>query len=259
MYPLLFKLGPIPIHTYGFLIALGFLISVWVIRWLAVRSNVKAERAVDLAFWVLLVGFAGSRVMFVLTRPSMILEDPFSIFRIWEGGLVFYGGPIAVIPFMLWYCRRYQMPIWKILDIFSPALVVAHAFGRLGCIASGCCYGRPTESNWGFRFHTELVEPSLRGIFLHPVQAYESAALFMLFAGLMVLHKRRIFDGQIVLTYLIIYPVIRFTMEMFRGDAMRGFLFEGALSTSQFLSLLVICGALITLAWRWKIRLRAHI
>src|SRR3989338_2055609 len=128
MHPLLFKIGPVPIHTYGFLIAIGFLIAVSVIRRLSGRAGLPVDRIVGLPFWSLLVGFVGgggggfpgdrivalpfwsllvgfvgARVLFVITRADSFIEDPAGIFRVWEGGLVFLGGPLAVVPFFIWY------------------------------------------------------------------------------------------------------------------------------------------------------------
>src|SRR5688500_15103967 len=103
MHPVLINLGPIPIHTYGFLIAIGFLIAVSIIRKLSTRTKIDVERVLDLTFWCLLVGFVGCRTLFVITRFSDFAERPLDIFKVWEGGLVFFGGPIAVIPFVVWY------------------------------------------------------------------------------------------------------------------------------------------------------------
>jgi phosphatidylglycerol---prolipoprotein diacylglyceryl transferase len=252
MHPLLFKLGPIPIHTYGFLIAMGFLVALVVIRSLAIRSRLDVEKTLDLTFWSLLVGFLGARVLFILTRLSFFAADPGAAFRVWEGGLVFLGGPIAVVPFVLWFVRRHSLPLWRTMDAMIPGLVIAHVFGRLGCLSAGCCYGKPTELPWGIRFHTELVDRIFWDIPLHPTQLYESSSLLVLFVGLLLLYRKKAFDGQVVLTYFMAYPVIRSVIEIFRGDLIRGFVIEDVLSTSQFLSILVFLGA----AWAMRYRLK---
>ena len=246
MYPILFQIGSITIHTYGFLIACGFLIALQVIKRLSVRYRLDVDRMLDLAFWSLMVGFAGSRLLFVITRLPTFLADPVGIFRVWEGGLVFLGGPIAVIPFVTWYTRKHKMSMWRVMDVMIPALAIAHVLGRMGCIAAGCCYGRPTGGDWGFRFNSELVDISLRGVPLHPTQLYEAVSVFILFLGLLWVHRIKKFDGQVILTYLMGYPIIRSIVETFRGDTIRGFVIEGVLSTSQFLSLLIFVGALVT-------------
>ena len=239
MHPVLLSFGSIAIHTYGFFIAIGFLVALSVIKNLSLRSQMNVDRTLDLAFWCLLVGFVGCRLLFVLTRLDTYLHDPLSIFKVWEGGLVFFGGPIAAIPFFIWYTRKHHLNVWKALDVCAIGLVVAHAFGRLGCFSAGCCYGKPTEGPFGVRFYSDLVDKHYHGIPLHPTQLYESFALFALFTGLLIIYKRRSFDGQAVLTYFLIYPLIRSVIEIFRGDVIRGFVIEDILSTSQFISILI--------------------
>src|SRR4051794_27071555 len=106
MHPILIKLGPIPIHTYGFLVAIGFLMAVTVIKRLALQSKLDVEKILDLCFWVLLVGFLGARTLFILTRLNSFVNHPLEMFKVWEGGLVFLGGPLAVIPFIVWYVHK---------------------------------------------------------------------------------------------------------------------------------------------------------
>lgn len=178
------------------------------------------------------------------------MEEPSAIFKIWEGGLVFYGGPIFAVPFIAWYVRQFKMPAWKVLDSIAPGLTVAHALGRFGCLAAGCCYGKPTGTSFGVRLDSDLVERSLQGIPLHPTQLYEAAGLFILLAGLLLIEKRKKFDGQVTLTYFMAYPVIRSIVEIFRGDLIRGFVIDDVLSTSQFISLLVFIAAAVILYLR---------
>lgn len=252
MHPVLVSFGSLTVHTYGFMIAVGFLVAVAAIRRLADREGLDSDRVLDLTFWSLIVGFVGARLLFVITRWPTFAADPASIVRVWEGGLVFFGGPIAVLPFVIWYVRRHGMKLWKVMDTMIPGLTIAHAFGRLGCIAAGCCYGRPTGSDWGFRFHSDLVEAQFRGVPLHPTQLYEASALTVLFFGLLWVSRRKRFDGQVVLTYFMVYPIIRSIIEVYRGDLIRGFVIEGWLSTSQFISLMLFIGASLALTVRLK-------
>ncbi len=252
MHPILVQLGPLPIHTYGFLIAMGFIVATQVMQYNARRSGIDADKLQDLIFFGLVIGFIGARFFFVLTRFSYFMENPLDIFKVWEGGLVFYGGPIFTIPFIVWFSKKHKFPIWKTLDCLTPGLVVAHAFGRLGCLAAGCCYGRPTGTDFGIVLNSELVDPAMRGIHLHPTQIYESVSLFILFAGLMLLFKKRKFDSQVSLVYLMTYPIIRSVIEIYRGDTIRGFIIDGVLSTSQFISVIIFIGASIIMVKRLK-------
>jgi phosphatidylglycerol:prolipoprotein diacylglycerol transferase len=256
MHPLLLelKLGSltIPIHTYGLMIALGFLSGVYTVRKLAARSGVKPDLVSDLAFWLLLIGFVGARLLYIITRLDFFLANPAEIVRVWEGGLVFFGGLITATAYGIWYIRKHRLPVWKMADILLPGVVIAHAFGRVGCLAAGCCYGKPTGVPWGIRLDSDLVDFQLRGIPLHPTQLYESTALFILFAGMIWLFRHRKFDGQVGLTYFLLYPVIRSIIEVYRGDSVRGFVIDGILSTSQFISLLVFLAAGYVLMHRLK-------
>jgi phosphatidylglycerol:prolipoprotein diacylglycerol transferase len=252
MHPILIDLFGITIHTYGAMIAIGFLIAVALIRKLSQKDGLPVERMADFAFWALLVGFIGARTLFIFTRWESFMADPIAIFKVWEGGLVFYGGPLAVVPFSVWYFRKHRLPFWKGTDACIPALTVAHAFGRIGCFAAGCCYGKPTDGPLGVKFDSPLVDQALRGIPVHPTQLYEAGALFVLLVGLLWVHKTRKFDGQVFLTYLFAYPIIRSIIEAYRGDTIRGFVIDGWLSTSQFISVLVVIGACFAFAVRYK-------
>lgn len=252
MYPLLFKLGPIPIHTYGAMIAIGFLAGAALNVRLGRRTGIDVDRLLDLNFWSMIVGFLGARLVFVLTQFSVFLKDPVAVFRVWEGGFVFWGGPLAVLPFGIWFLRRYRLPVWKTMDVMICGLTLGHALGRLGCLGAGCCYGKPTHGSFGIQLHSALVEPALRGIPLHPTQLYEAVSLAVLLALLLWIFKRKRFEGQVFLTYAMVYPVLRSVIEVFRGDLIRGFVFTDWLSTSQFISVLVFIAASITLLLRLR-------
>lgn len=255
MHPLLFKLGSIPIHTYGVMLALGFLGGLFINRFLAVRNGIDPDQMVDATFWGMLAGLIGARFVYILTRLPEFMADPVGIFRVWEGGLVFWGGPIAVFLWGIWYLPRQKLNYWRFADCAIHGLVVGHILGRFGCLAAGCCFGKPTGSDWGIILNTELVDAAHRGILLHPVQLYEAVALIVLLIGMLwIFFKRKIFDGQVFLTYLIVYPIIRSIVEIYRGDVIRGFVIGDWLSTSQFISILVFVAGLVVL---WN-RLQAH-
>ena len=256
MHPLLFEINlgflKIPLHTYGFMIAIGFLMGIWSVRRLSFKSGMNADLNADLAFWLLMYGFLGARVLFIITRFDYFMQNPIDMIKVWEGGLVFFGGLIAATAYSFYYFKKHSLNVWKMIDVFVPGLVVAHAFGRLGCLSAGCCYGRLTDVPWAIRLNSDLVDESLRNMPIHPTQLYESVSLFLLFAGLLYTFKHRKFEGQVGLTYFMIYPIIRSIIEIYRGDSIRGFVIDGILSTSQFISILVFLGALLMLLIRMK-------
>ena len=253
MFPVLFTIGNFPVHAYGVFIAIGFLLCVRISKIEAIRQGIDGEKIVDLGFWCLLVGMLGARILFVITRWSYFKEYPNEIWHVWEGGLVFYGGPIAALFFIVWFCKKNKISIWKVVDLGAVAIPIAHAFGRIGCLSSGCCYGKPTSVPWAIKLNSELVTPDMRGIPLHPTQIYESLALFGLFFFLLWKRRHKKFDGELAFIYVIAYSIIRSVIEAYRGDTIRGFVIDNVLSTSQFIAILTVITALIF----WKIRMKS--
>lgn len=168
------------------------------------------------------------------------------------GGLFFSGALLVDIPSAFICLYRSKLPLWKTFDVLSSALVIGHPFVRLGRPSAVCCYGKPTNLPWGTHLHSELVASELRGIPLHPTKMYAFMGLLMLFFVLPRLFKKKRLDGQILLTYLLIYPIMRSVIEVFRGDAVRGSVIDGILSTSQFISLGVFGCTAVTLTMRLR-------
>jgi phosphatidylglycerol---prolipoprotein diacylglyceryl transferase len=243
MFPVILQFGQFAINSYGFLIALGFYSAIYVIEKLAHNANLNSKQIENFAFKCFVIGLLGARLAHILVETDLSLASFLGFFKVWEGGLMFYGGPIAALPYAFWFIRKHKLPLWKVLDILAPPLALGHGFGRLGCLAAGCCYGKPTGSSFGITFHSDIVEESMRGIPLHPTQFYEAISLFLLFFGLLYLQKHKRFNGQVALTYLLVYPIIRSVVEIYRGDLARGFVIGDSISTGQFVSFLVFASA----------------
>ena len=251
MHPLLFQTTffgllqrPWSLHTYGLFIAIGFLLGMNLAKRQAEREGEDGEAMVDLTFYLLLAGLIGARVVFILTQLPSFLADPAEIFMFWRGGLVWYGGFLGAIAYLLFQTRKRALPFFKTVDLLIVPMSLAHGFGRLGCLAAGCCYGFPTDHPWGIVFpphsmaqeaqwvagQVHALAPSLP---VHPTQLYEAGAEFLLFALLVAVRGRKRFHGQLFLLWLAIYPIMRTVIEMFRGDKERG---VWVLSTSQYIS-----------------------
>lgn len=251
MHPILFNIGNFPIHTYGVLIAAGFLLAVYTTKQEAIYFKINAKEYVDMCFWCLMIGMLGARILFVITRFEYFLKYPLEIFQVWEGGLVFYGGPILCIPYIYKFCKNRNISLLKMFDICAVGIPIAHSIGRLGCLSTGCCFGRPTGSSWGIVFNTDVVDSHLHGIPLHPTQLYEFAALLVLYFFLKWKIRKKKYDGQITFLYIFLYAFIRTVVEYFRGDDIRGFVIPGYLSTSQFISIL---SSLIALYFLFRVK-----
>jgi phosphatidylglycerol:prolipoprotein diacylglycerol transferase len=233
MYPVLFQFGGFSIYAYGFFITVGF-VTTLVLASLKIRKSkigISFGNLVDLFFYTVLSAIIGSRLLFVLIHFDDYRQNPMQIFKIWEGGLVFYGGLLLAIGVSLWYMRWHRLPIWRVADLISPLISLGLFFGRIGCFFAGCCYGKETSLPWGVIFnHPDSLAPL--NIPLHPTQLYDAANGLAIFFLLSWMEKRKTFDGEIFWLFLFLYSITRFFIETLRGDP-RGFLFGNLLSTSQ--------------------------
>jgi phosphatidylglycerol---prolipoprotein diacylglyceryl transferase len=258
MYPELFRIGDFPVNTYGVLLALAFLGALLIAARLAARDGLPRERIYDLGLWMLLSALLGSKLLMLWTEPSY-RDNPWHLVSLdfLRSGGVFYGGFIGACLTGYFLMRRYGLPWWKTADAFAPGIALGLGLGRQGCFAAGCCWGKPTALPWGVQF-TELGH-EITGVpldaHLHPTQLYESFAAFLIFFFLLWLHRRRRFDGQVILLFSILYGVVRFSVEFLRDDPrgdILGLTSLTGLSTSQMISLLLGLGALVIFIRRWR-------
>jgi phosphatidylglycerol:prolipoprotein diacylglycerol transferase len=258
MHPILFEipriefgdwvLGPIPIRLYGLMIGVGFLLGVWLASRTAKKEGLNPDRFLDMGIWLLLAAIVGSRLLYVLVNLQEFRANPLDAFAIWKGGLVFYGGLIGAVAVGMWYVKKHQLPFWKTGDIFAPFIALGHVFGRMGCFFAGCCYGAPCSDSVCITFSDPSSLAPLN-VPLYPTQLFEAGGEFVNFIILLTLYRHKKFDGQVFWTYPLLYSVLRFVVEFFRGDVARGVYFGGHLSTSQIIAVLVFALATIML-WR---------
>ncbi len=258
MHPILFEIpkldlgiwtiGPIPIRMYGLMIGIGFLLGIYLASYRAKKEGLKPELILDMGVYLLLAAILGSRVLYVLTAWHEFSQNPLDVFAIWKGGLVFYGGVLAAVPVGIWYVKKHGLPIWQTADIIAPYAALAHAFGRLGCFFAGCCYGIPCSGPVCITFNDpHSLAP--QGVPLYPTQLMESGGEFLIFALLLLLRGHKKFEGQLFWLYISFYAVLRFTLEFFRGDIVRGVYF-GMISTSQIIAIGMLVSSGIIL---WKL------
>jgi phosphatidylglycerol:prolipoprotein diacylglycerol transferase len=251
MHPDLFSIGPITIHTYGVMVAIGFLLGIGLALRQARKEGIPSEKISDLSFYLLLAAVIGSRIFYILLNPGPYIKNPVAILKIWEGGLVFYGGLIFAVITGVIYIKKHNLSLWQIADIFAPSIAVGHAIGRLGCFFAGCCHGRPADLPWAVTF-TDPHSLAPLGMALHPTQLYEAGGEFINFLILLLLRKRQTFRGEVFWSYVILYSILRFFVEFFRGDAARGMLTQ-ELSVAQAISIVMFftaIGFMTFLRWR---------
>lgn len=258
MYPELFHIGNFPVNTYGVFLALAFLCAILLSVRLAARDGLPREKIYDLCLWMLLASLVGSKILMLFTEPDY-RANPWQLFSLdfLRSGGVFYGGLLGAIVTGYFLMKRYRLPWWKTADACAPGIALGSFFGRQGCFAAGCCWGKPTDLPWGVKF-TELghdITGVPTNVYLHPTQLYESFAMLLVFFFLLWLHKRGAFSGQVILAYALLYSAIRFAIEFVRDDPrgdILGLTTLTGLSTSQMISLIIGVGALILMIVRRK-------
>lgn len=221
MFPILLKIGPITIHTYGFMMALGVGMGFWFLFVQAKNQGLPASRLIDMAFYTIIISLIGAKIILFVGNFSYYLKYPGELFSLARSGGVFQGGLAFGLLFALWYFRKHRISTWKSADIIGPALALGHGFGRTGCFTAGCCFGRECAVPWGVSFQSNYAH-NLTGIplhtSLHPTQLYESALNFLNFFILFFILRRKKFDGQVFSFYIINYSIIRYFVEFYRGD-----------------------------------------
>lgn len=239
MYPILFKFESLAIYTYGLMLAIAFFTGITIARKEASRTGQDSEKIIDLSFYILIAAIAGSRLLYVITTPEIFIEDPVEIFRIWNGGLVFYGGFIAAMIVAIIYLKKAKLEIWQTGDVMAPGLVAGQAIGRIGCFFAGCCYGKICDLPWAITFnHPESLAP--QGLPLHPTQLYSAISDFSIFVFLWFFRKKKRFHGQIFWFYVLLYGITRPVIEVYRGD-FRGQTYFDLFSISQVIGIALAC------------------
>jgi phosphatidylglycerol:prolipoprotein diacylglycerol transferase len=229
------QFGPFTLHTYGMLVALGFLAALVVVMRGSRREGLPSEPVLDLAFVTVLAAIVGSRLLYVLFNLQEYLADPLRIFKVWEGGLVFHGGLLLAIPVCLYFVRRSNLPAWATADVFAPAIAIGQAIGRIGCFAAGCCYGAPWDPPLCVTF-TDPDALAPLNVPLFPSQLFAFASGMIIFAVLVVYRPRRRAPGQVFWLYLVLASVARLAEDAFRGTDAKSALLPW-LSATQAISL----------------------
>lgn len=243
MHPILFEAGQFTIYTYGFCIAMGAVLG-GLYMWQQGKKQFgwSFDQANTLFVLLMVGGVVGGKIFVVFENPSFYLKNLDKLFS--GSGFVFYGSLLTSIPIMLWYFKKNRIPTLAMLDVMAIVTCIVHGFGRIGCFMAGCCYGKTTHSLLGVVFTNPICQAEPKNVSLHPTQLYEAALIFSILIFLLIYKPYKKFDGQLFIGYLIIYALGRGVLEIFRGDLERGFVVKDFLSTSQFISLLVISVAI---------------
>ncbi len=261
MHPIAFKLGSLDIYWYGVMVALGFVVGLWLATRRGLRDGIPPERIADLGTWLIIGTLVGARALYVLTYwHESFADKPFwEIFAVRNGGLVFYGGLIGATLAGGLFVWRKKLPFWKTADTIAPSAALGFAIGRVGCLLNGCCFGQVCHLPWAIRFPYDsaawqqqlqqgLIRTTDPALPVHPTEAYDALWAFALYLVLAWLYRRKKFDGQVFAVFLAGYAVMRSVVEAFRGDYTPVHI-HGPFTPAQLVSLGVFAAAVVML-WR---------
>jgi len=218
MRPVLIDLGGIEIPAYGVMLAISFLTALWYVRRKAPSFDVSPLAIENLAFYVMLGVIIGGRLLYAAFHWQQYEHDILGIFRIWEGGMMFFGGLLGGFLLGALYLRRQRIPVLKISDIAAPSMALGLFFTRIGCFLNGCCFGVPSKLPWSVEFPENCVAGAspVGGLALHPTQLYESIFGLVLFFFLDNRLKNFAGKGVVFAQFVIFYGVFRFGIDFIR-------------------------------------------
>ena len=264
--PILVSLGPVNIYYYGFFILLGSIVAISIALKLASFYNIKKDTIIDLAFWLIVGGIIGARIYHVLLELPYYLENPLSTFKIWQGGLAIHGGIIAGGIIIYLFSKKNKINFWLITSFLVPGLALAQAMGRWGNYFNGELFGLPTDKPWGIPISVaNRPAEYINFEYFHPTFLYESLGNLSIFFVLIAIHilviknkkqNKIIFYQLISIGYLILYSILRFSLEFVRIDRTPELL---GLRFPQIASILIVFTSLVILfinnknkKMRWK-------
>ena len=249
MDPIAFRIGSLAIHWYGIMAAAGFLSGSFVLFRNRKLANLSEDNCSNLLIVAMIAGVVGARIFYVVQFWQFYRDDLWKIFRVDQGGLVFYGGFIVSIVSIGVYCRIRKLDFIRLLDLFTPAIAIAHCCGRIGCFLNGCCYGKP-ENGWFSVNYPAGSDAALRypdsGVM--PVQLIEAGENIIAFFVFYQIAKRTR-RGVAMSLYFISYGVLRFINEFWRGDNPKIF---GLLTPAQLIGAILIPSGVLLLIYFLK-------
>jgi len=221
MFPRLISIGNFWAPTYGALVAIGFLVGLFIAVRLAKREGLSPDLVANLGIYSGIAGLIGGKITMFLFDWKVYWNNPRELFsrETLQAAGVYQGGLVLALIVAVFYIRRTKLPWLQTLDVLAPGVAIGHAIGRLGCFAAGCCWGLPTRLPWAVTFRNPEAN-RLTGvpldIPLHPTQLYEAFAEAVIFVFLFWRIRRPHANGDIIGAYLVLYSIARFFIEFVR-------------------------------------------
>ena len=230
------------IATYGLIIFIGIFIGAIIsIFYFSKFFNIKKEDVFYCILYAVIGLGIGAKLLYIITNIPFLVENYQSLdlydtfLQMLKGGFVFYGGLIGGILGVFIYSKQFKISFKELLLILLPVVPLIHGIGRIGCLCAGCCYGMEYHGFGAITFHDSLFAPN--DVPLFPMQIVEAICNFIIFIVLLLTYKKFLGTYRTVGLYLVLYSIVRFTLEFFRGDLIRGIYFS--LSTSQWISIVL--------------------
>jgi phosphatidylglycerol:prolipoprotein diacylglycerol transferase len=216
VHPILIELGRFKIYSYGFMLALSFFVGVVIAGRRAEGKGISKEIVQDLSIILIILAVVGSRTLYIVTHRDNY-RSIIDIIALWQGGATYYGGILLAIAGAVVYLRKKKIPFFRMADICSPSIALGIFFTRIGCFMSGCCFGRPTECPLGITFPADSPAGQIfPGGAVHPTQLYSSLYGIAIFVLLVLMERRRSYDGFVFSLFCIFYGAARFLVDFFR-------------------------------------------
>lgn len=258
MLPILFKVFGYPVHSYGVMIVIAFLVSVWIIRKRAPKYNIDKQRLTDGLIVTLIVGILGARIAYILQELPFYMSHPRELFSIQMAGITSFGAIVAGLLYLFFWARRKKINALALFDCIGPPFLVGNAIGRVGCLLNGCCYGGVCDPTLPWKIRV-ADSPGWH----HPAQIYDSLMNLAAFALIIPLERRNTGQGQSIGLAFIGYGLCRFIYEFWRAGTLAQ-VNSGAASSTYWIGwmtqaqavalVMVIGGAAVYVACRKRVR-----
>ncbi len=241
MHPIIFKLGPITIYSYGLMLFIAVFVAINLLVKEAKRKGYNEDFIFNLGAIILISGIIGSRLLYLLLNLEFYIKNPKEIVMLHHGGLAIFGGIVVAIIITFMFANSKKYSFLDIADLVIPYVVLGESIGRIGCLLNGCCYGAPCKFGLYFPVHSAI---------LIPTQLISSLILLILYVILRLKQEKPHFNGAVFVNYLLCYSVYRFLIEFFRADSQRLFL---NLTIFQYFCIgLFIFGFALNSGIKWK-------
>lgn len=229
MKPILISWGPITLHSWGTLVAIAIGLGLYLLYRDAKRVGIEQSKMLDFGLLAIVLALIGARLIYILFDLRTFIDNPIQILYLQQGGLSIHGALLGGLIAVIIFSKLNKIPFFKLADLVAPFIILGQAIGRIGCFLAGICYGKVTTLPWAIQF---LTVPGTR----HPTQLYESALNFIIFAFLWSYRKKKRFDGQLFLIYLMAYSTGRGLVELLRDDMQ----LLGPITFAQITSIIIV-------------------